>query len=214
MCRGSVADEPRELPLTAASQAYTSVDDVLDAFLARAECEDSSAPPSLWGDKVGFSIYDEEEIFGRFEWRCPGMQALREVLEQEAQAEEDENEEDSDFSDGEESQDDFDIFCESLGGGAYVEQPGTPRAVKLIRPLCYTYALDQDLAEECPVCLESLSRGQDVWRLPCTHVVHDMCMIRFLKVWRMQVACPICRCNIKCASAASPPEICPHATTA
>lgn len=35
-----------------------------------------------------------------------------------------------------------------------------PRAARSIQPLCCVYALDQDLAERCPICLEGLECGQ------------------------------------------------------
>jgi hypothetical protein len=53
-------------------------------------------------------------------------------------------------------------------------------------------ATDQESAIECSVCLASLSAGQDVVRLPCAHIYHHACIVRWLASSRR---CPFCRAS-------------------
>lgn len=42
----------------------------------------------------------------------------------------------------------------------------------------------------CMVCLEELSVGSEVARMPCSHVYHDGCIVKWLRESHM---CPLCR---------------------
>ncbi|WJZ81045.1 hypothetical protein VitviT2T_000907 [Vitis vinifera] len=44
--------------------------------------------------------------------------------------------------------------------------------------------------ESCMICLEELSGGSEVTVMPCSHVFHGSCIIRWLK---QSHVCPICR---------------------
>lgn len=93
----------------------------------------------------------------------------------------------------------------SQGASVYARRPGRtlPRVAKQIEPLCWVSALDRDLPGGCTVCLERLEAGHRIWRLPCMHAFHEVCMIRFLQPRNARSACPICRCDIKRACEAS-----------
>ena len=53
-------------------------------------------------------------------------------------------------------------------------------------------ATDREGAVECSVCLAFLSAGQDVVRLPCAHIYHHACIVRWLASSRR---CPFCRAS-------------------
>lgn len=55
----------------------------------------------------------------------------------------------------------------------------------------------------CPICFEGVEVGETVWRLPCTHAFHEVCMVRYLRSRLANTCCPMCRCDIKRAAAAS-----------
>ncbi|WJZ81044.1 hypothetical protein VitviT2T_000906 [Vitis vinifera] len=44
--------------------------------------------------------------------------------------------------------------------------------------------------ESCTICLEELSGGSEVTVMPCSHIFHGSCIIRWLK---QSHVCPICR---------------------
>jgi hypothetical protein len=52
-------------------------------------------------------------------------------------------------------------------------------------------------SEECAVCMESFSAGDEVRVLPCNHEFHVACVDQWL---RMRSTCPLCRSNITTAS--------------
>ena len=46
----------------------------------------------------------------------------------------------------------------------------------------------------CPVCLECVGQGDQIFELPCKHEIHCICMNRlFLRGLKF---CPLCKCNI------------------
>lgn len=53
----------------------------------------------------------------------------------------------------------------------------------------------QDLTTPCPICVEGLLGGQQVWRLPCTHVYHSECIVRWFSTRHVKIRCPECRCG-------------------
>lgn len=44
--------------------------------------------------------------------------------------------------------------------------------------------------EECMICLDEFSDGNDVALMPCQHVYHDACIVMWLKTSHL---CPLCR---------------------
>lgn len=78
-----------------------------------------------------------------------------------------------------------------------------PRAAKRLQPFCRVYELDRDSLEGCPICLEALEAGQKAWRLPCTHLLHEACALRFLRSRHSKSRCPLCRCDLKSIGVAS-----------
>lgn len=83
------------------------------------------------------------------------------------------------------------------------EDDSLPRAAKRLQPFCCVYELDRDAPMGCPICLEALEAGQQAWRLPCTHVLHEVCVLRFLRSRHSKSKCPLCRCELKSVGAAS-----------
>lgn len=53
-------------------------------------------------------------------------------------------------------------------------------------------APDFETAAECSVCLAAISPGQDIVRLPCGHLYHHTCIVRWLARSRH---CPFCRAS-------------------
>ncbi|KAK1308168.1 E3 ubiquitin-protein ligase RING1-like [Acorus calamus] len=52
-------------------------------------------------------------------------------------------------------------------------------------------AVEEDCA--CAVCLEGFGKGESVSRLPCRHVYHSECILKWL---RCKGSCPVCRFEI------------------
>eukprot|EP00746_Dinoflagellata_sp_MGD_P076250 gnl/MRDRNA2_/MRDRNA2_30698_c0_seq1.p1 gnl/MRDRNA2_/MRDRNA2_30698_c0~~gnl/MRDRNA2_/MRDRNA2_30698_c0_seq1.p1 ORF type:complete len:514 (-),score=58.92 gnl/MRDRNA2_/MRDRNA2_30698_c0_seq1:189-1634(-) len=50
--------------------------------------------------------------------------------------------------------------------------------------------------QDCCICLDSMSdhKGQMLRRLPCMHVLHASCAMRYLP---KSLACPLCRCSLR-----------------
>lgn len=154
-----------------------TADDLLDAFLERVDREDASSAPSAWGEKVGFSIYDEREVLGTgtvVTAQVPDDSArwIDELLDDLAQIPgwEDEDEEDD--------EDDEDSVVESARAADMLSRGKLPRAAMSALPFCRAYCLGEDSADSCSICLEGLARGQQAWRLPCTHLFHGGCIAR------------------------------------
>ncbi|XP_069778850.1 E3 ubiquitin-protein ligase ARK2C [Narcine bancroftii] len=53
---------------------------------------------------------------------------------------------------------------------------------------------DIDLDEKCTICLCVLEEGEDVRRLPCMHLFHQVCVDQWLATSKK---CPICRVDIQ-----------------
>lgn len=73
---------------------------------------------------------------------------------------------------------DFSVEDRSIYSG---KDDNLSNAAMLIQPSCCVSNLECDLPEGCPICLESLEAGQRAWTLPCTHVLHEVCLLRFLR---------------------------------
>lgn len=177
------------------SDRRPATDDLLDAFLARIVDRPLGDAPEPWGDKVGISIYDEEALLG------PSVEM---------------GEEDDDLEDFEWGDDDGEAIegaswldevldeAELPGAGAYALGSEAPRSARAIQPLCCVHTLEHSLRDRCAVCLEDLAAGQEAWRLPCLHVFHDVCAVRYLGTRRSLATCPTCRCDIRQVASATP----------
>ncbi|XP_032374820.1 E3 ubiquitin-protein ligase Arkadia isoform X2 [Etheostoma spectabile] len=53
---------------------------------------------------------------------------------------------------------------------------------------------DEDTEEKCTICLSILEEGEDVRRLPCMHLFHQLCVDQWLLTNKK---CPICRVDIE-----------------
>ncbi|XP_032943587.1 E3 ubiquitin-protein ligase RNF165 isoform X2 [Rhinolophus ferrumequinum] len=53
---------------------------------------------------------------------------------------------------------------------------------------------ESDTDEKCTICLSVLEDGEDVRRLPCMHLFHQLCVDQWLA---MSKKCPICRVDIE-----------------
>ncbi|PON99682.1 43kDa postsynaptic protein [Trema orientale] len=49
---------------------------------------------------------------------------------------------------------------------------------------------DEDGDEDCVICLEKVLRGSQVIRMPCSHMFHSNCILRWLGT---RHSCPLCR---------------------
>lgn len=188
---------PRSLPL-AERRDYRRL---VDAFLLNISADDVAAPSQPWGGKLGFSVFDEEEVLG------PYLQ-LAFDYDQEPDSEELDSEEDDDP--GEQGYDDddvFDLFVDAFGLPVSAYAPARadelPRAARLLKPLCHTFCVDGGFADTCAICLEGLMHGDSAWRLPCMHAFHEICMVRYLKVRHVAATCPVCRYDVKQCAAQS-----------
>ncbi|KAG2470661.1 E3 ubiquitin-protein ligase Arkadia isoform X2 [Polypterus senegalus] len=55
-------------------------------------------------------------------------------------------------------------------------------------------AAEEDTEEKCTICLSILEEGEDVRRLPCMHLFHQLCVDQWLTTNKK---CPICRVDIE-----------------
>lgn len=53
---------------------------------------------------------------------------------------------------------------------------------------------EEDTEEKCTICLSMLEEGEDVRRLPCMHLFHQLCVDQWLTTNKK---CPICRVDIE-----------------
>uniref|UniRef100_A0A3B3T8X0 RING-type E3 ubiquitin transferase n=1 Tax=Paramormyrops kingsleyae TaxID=1676925 RepID=A0A3B3T8X0_9TELE len=54
--------------------------------------------------------------------------------------------------------------------------------------------MEEDTEEKCTICLSILEEGEDVRRLPCMHLFHQLCVDQWLLTNKK---CPICRVDIE-----------------
>ena len=57
-----------------------------------------------------------------------------------------------------------------------------------------TYRGDREDPDDCSICLDTLTVGDEILLLPCNHVFHKNCMNEWLKEGR--AVCPVCRQGI------------------
>ncbi|KAK2654339.1 hypothetical protein Ddye_014195 [Dipteronia dyeriana] len=54
---------------------------------------------------------------------------------------------------------------------------------------------DQDDECKCMICLEEFSTGVETMRMPCGHLYHEECIVKWLETSHM---CPLCRYEMPC----------------
>jgi hypothetical protein len=50
-------------------------------------------------------------------------------------------------------------------------------------------------ARDCTVCMEEIDAGSEAIRMPCSHVYHSDCIVKWLQTSHM---CPLCRYHMPC----------------
>ncbi|XP_011013930.1 PREDICTED: uncharacterized protein LOC105117854 [Populus euphratica] len=50
-------------------------------------------------------------------------------------------------------------------------------------------------ARDCTVCMEDIDAGSEAIRMPCSHVYHSDCIVKWLQTSHM---CPLCRYHMPC----------------
>ncbi|XP_060791653.1 E3 ubiquitin-protein ligase ARK2C isoform X2 [Neoarius graeffei] len=77
-----------------------------------------------------------------------------------------------------------------------IERFTFPHKYKKRKPLETKLCDDEesDVDEKCTICLSMLEDGEDVRRLPCMHLFHQVCVDQWLATSRK---CPICRVDIQ-----------------
>ncbi|XP_072321764.1 E3 ubiquitin-protein ligase Arkadia isoform X1 [Eucyclogobius newberryi] len=70
----------------------------------------------------------------------------------------------------------------------------TPESRKLLDKQEEDEGADEDTEEKCTICLSILEEGEDVRRLPCMHLFHQLCVDQWLLTNKK---CPICRVDIE-----------------
>lgn len=191
------ADEGVALP-SQPGAGPRKTEDILEAFLEAISRDDLAAEAPLWGEKMGHSMFDEEEVLGR--WMDMQLDNYLDDL-----ADELSDVESGDDEEGEEYglQDGLDLWT-GVDAYAFDSTVDLPRAARILKPLCGVYHVGPASPEVlCPICFDDLSPGQTAWTLPCTHAFHEVCIARWLSVRFTQGACPVCRCDIKLAAAES-----------
>ncbi|XP_016364968.1 RING finger protein 165-like [Sinocyclocheilus rhinocerous] len=78
-----------------------------------------------------------------------------------------------------------------------IERFTFPHKYKKRKPLDLKLCVSEeelDVDEKCTICLSLLEDGEDVRRLPCMHLFHQVCVDQWLATSRK---CPICRVDIQ-----------------
>ena len=70
----------------------------------------------------------------------------------------------------------------------YEPIPATKCSIKALEKVRFQQGLN--LVQECVICMEEFHTGSEVTRMPCSHVYHGDCIVRWLKTSHI---CPLCR---------------------
>jgi hypothetical protein len=91
-------------------------------------------------------------------------------------------------------------FAESFGAQPEEEHSKPPTAADALRsiPTIKVSARDLQESNECVICLEKLTEGEEALRVPCGHVFHDACIRSWLGNSNQ---CPTCRYELPTADA-------------
>lgn len=173
---------------------------MLSGFEETCRDEQVAALPASWGGKSGLSILDEEALFGSpaAQQTQPGLEvgvfradlvaslvltmALGEPYTLIPPA-------------SERPWVEFELSTISWPG--FPAEVSHHRAFQVMKQSCCLHALERDIKDKCPVCLENLAHGQLAWILPCVHFIHYGCGLRFFGQRKVKLACPMCRYDIE-----------------
>jgi hypothetical protein len=64
---------------------------------------------------------------------------------------------------------------------------------KLVQRRSRRKVLEHDQVEKCPICMDSLMAGHQVQKLPCSHVLHRRCCMKYFRTSGVKPLCPVCR---------------------
>lgn len=70
--------------------------------------------------------------------------------------------------------------------------PGAKTSVKALKKFRYGGGVSSKVEEvmTCPICMEEVLSGTQVTKLPCSHLFHSDCILKWLK---SRHSCPLCR---------------------
>nr|XP_009801324.1 PREDICTED: RING finger protein 165-like [Nicotiana sylvestris]XP_016460079.1 PREDICTED: RING finger protein 165-like [Nicotiana tabacum] len=63
-------------------------------------------------------------------------------------------------------------------------------AAALIKELGKVAVKEEDYTEECPICLDKPSIGEEITYMPCSHFCHSHCLLMW---FQKNSSCPFCR---------------------
>ncbi|XP_059436662.1 E3 ubiquitin-protein ligase MPSR1-like [Corylus avellana] len=96
---------------------------------------------------------------------------------------------DDDDDDDDESKEVMDILLrESMAVDVGRPIPATRSAIERLEKVTFEDGLGW--IGECIICTEEFEGGLELTRLPCSHVYHGGCIVKWLKMSRL---CPLCR---------------------
>ncbi|KAJ8758554.1 hypothetical protein K2173_000275 [Erythroxylum novogranatense] len=101
------------------------------------------------------------------------------------------------FSSSPPSMEDTIILEEMFAGEPRDQYPTGASSTALERLKTQRFCFDSDAGTEgetCVVCLEELSGGAFLTRMPCSHTFHESCIFEWLKNAN---SCPLCRCELE-----------------
>lgn len=70
--------------------------------------------------------------------------------------------------------------------------PAVP-ALRYVQRCSRRTTLKRNQKEACPICLEKLSKTEEVQMLPCSHKLHTSCCNAYFRTPGVKPMCPICR---------------------
>jgi hypothetical protein len=85
------------------------------------------------------------------------------------------------------------VIGETRHAIAETSAPGTSATLKCVRQKSRKTVLEEDQVEKCPICLDSLCKGERVVTLPCFHKLHQRCCTKYFKTAGVKPICPVCR---------------------
>ena len=96
-------------------------------------------------------------------------------------------------------------FAQQSGVAAHMaarQEPenADPAVVASLPRITMDLATRAELGNECPVCAEDWTDGEQVVKLPCNHVFHDGCISKWLN---QKNTCPLCRYELPRAPSSS-----------
>ena len=70
----------------------------------------------------------------------------------------------------------------------YEPIPATKCSIKALEKVRFQQGLNS--IQECVICMEEFHTGSEVTRMPCSHIYHGDCIVRWLETSHI---CPLCR---------------------